>query len=42
MSGRVGELQAKVKELYPKPFFVHCFNYSLNLVLSQAASNIKD
>ncbi|KAL4130820.1 hypothetical protein QTP88_008201 [Uroleucon formosanum] len=42
MSGHVGGLQVKVKELYPKASFVHCFSHSLNLVLSQSASNIKD
>ncbi|XP_022160087.1 zinc finger MYM-type protein 1-like [Myzus persicae] len=42
MSGHVGGLQVKVKELYPKALFVHCFSHSLNLVLSQSASNIKD
>jgi len=42
MSGHVGGLQVKVKELYPKALGVHCFSHSLNLVLSQAASNIKD
>lgn len=41
MSGHVGGLQAKVKELYPKALFVHCLSLSLNLVLSQVASNIK-
>ncbi|KAL4104452.1 hypothetical protein QTP88_019753 [Uroleucon formosanum] len=42
MSGHVRGLQVKVKELYPKALFVHCFSHSLNLVLSQSASNIKD
>ncbi|KAL4083837.1 hypothetical protein QTP88_029153 [Uroleucon formosanum] len=42
MSGHVGGLQVKVKELYPKVLFVHCFSHSLNLVLSQSTSNIKD
>jgi len=42
MTGHIGGLQAKVKELYTKALFVHCFSNLLNLGLSQAASNIKD
>lgn len=42
MSGDIGGLQAKVQEHYPKALFIHCFSHSLNLVLSQAASNIRD
>lgn len=42
MSGRIGGWQTKVKEHYPKALFIHCFSNSLNLVLSQAALNIKD
>lgn len=42
MSGHVRGLQVKAKELYLKALFVHCFSHSLNIVLSQAASNIKE
>jgi hypothetical protein len=42
MAGHTGGLRAKVKELYSKAIFVHCFSHKLNLILSQSVSCIKE
>ena len=42
MSGELNGTQAKVREVYPKVFFIHCFAHVLNLVLSQSVSYIKE
>ncbi len=35
-------VQARVKEVIPQALFVHCYAHTLNLVMSQGASKIKD
>lgn len=42
MAGELNGTQAKVKEVYPKAIFIHCFAHVLNLVLSQSVSYIKE
>ncbi|KAF2905702.1 hypothetical protein ILUMI_00474 [Ignelater luminosus] len=42
MSGELNGTQAKVKEVYPKAFFIHCCAHVLNLVLSQSVNHIKE
>ncbi|KAF2888919.1 hypothetical protein ILUMI_17254 [Ignelater luminosus] len=42
MSGELNRTQAKVKEVYPKAFFIHCCAHVLNLVLSQSVNHMKE
>lgn len=42
MAGHLNGLQAKVKHTFPQALFVHCFAHRLNLVLSQAVSQIRE
>ena len=42
MSGRLGGLQAKVRETFPQALFIHCYSHVLNLVLQQSATSIKE
>lgn len=32
MSGRLGRIQKKIKELYPQANFIHCYAHQLNLI----------
>lgn len=38
MSGRSGEVQAKIKAVYPNTHYIHCYTHQLNLIMEKAAS----
>lgn len=38
----LNRLQARVKDVHPQALFVHCFAHTLNLVMLQGASKIKE
>ncbi|XP_030002747.1 zinc finger MYM-type protein 1 [Sphaeramia orbicularis] len=42
MASGLNGVQAKIKEKIPQALFVHCCSHSLNLVMSQGASKIKE
>jgi hypothetical protein len=41
MSGKLGGVQVKVRELYKHANFIHCYAHQLNLILQKAASQNK-
>ncbi len=42
MASGLNRVQALVTETIPQALFVHCYTHTLNLVMSQGASKIKD
>lgn len=38
MSGRLGGVQAKIKEKYPLAHFVHCYAHQFNLIMQKSAN----
>lgn len=42
MASHLNGTQAKVKEMYPRAIFIHCFAHILNLVLSQSVSYVDE
>lgn len=41
MSGKLGGVQTKIKEIYPNAHFIHCYAHQFNLILQKAASQHK-
>ncbi|XP_078545046.1 zinc finger MYM-type protein 1-like [Lissotriton helveticus] len=42
MSGNLGGVQKRIRDVYPNAHFVHCYAHQLNLIMQQAVSKIRE
>ncbi|XP_078536808.1 zinc finger MYM-type protein 1-like [Lissotriton helveticus] len=42
MSGSLGGVQKRIRDVYPNAHFVHCYAHQLNLIMQQAVSKIRE